>query len=104
MGHCKMWIEKSYVFSTLMRCCESRKSGLPVSLSSSLAVTPIHSIITVKVSRSRNKDRRKRGGRRPGDEHVKEPEEKRRCNKIPGVCVYLGNHPVTVREVECGAL
>lgn len=75
MGHCEMWIEKSCVFSTVMRCCESRKSGLPVSLTSSLAVTPIHNIITVKVRQSRNKDGRKRGGRRPDDEHVKEPEK-----------------------------
>lgn len=65
--------EKSCVFCAVMRWCESRKSGLMVSLSSSLSVTPIHNIITAKVRESRNTEWKKRGSHDTDD--VIEPDE-----------------------------
>lgn len=69
---CRMWAEKLCVLSPVMRCRESRKWGLPVSVASSHAVTPIHNIITARVKQRGDKYGRKRVGRTPDNEDEKE--------------------------------
>lgn len=81
-----------------MRCCKSRKWGLPVRLASLLSVTPIHNIITVKVRLSRNPEWMKRGA----DRQTMSIWKSRRATEIKGdkarryIVVCHASHPMTL--------
>lgn len=88
----RMWAEKLCVFSIVISCWESRKSGLPVSLT----LTPIQNIITVRVKESSNK----KEWETSGNEDEKEPVKYQWCQIVCGCLLWKPSNTLISTELN----